>query len=872
MAMDLEKALGGGSKEADAMFTSLATELKSFTDQAWNRSRIEAILKGLRFEHIRERESRVESAHQATFHWVFDPNSPVNLATWLREGSGTYWIEGKAGSGKSTLMKHLLQHDETTRLLQQWAQAGGPQRDLFIGSHFFWSMGTDLQKSQTGLLRTMLFQLLKRHPDLIQVACPDRLSTKDYEHLESWTMESLIRSFKRLMVHSLPIRMCFFIDGLDEYRGIHTDLVDLLSTFAASHSIKLCVSSRPWPEFRDAYGASPSRLCIHEFTREDIRAFALGRLSKNPRFEALRGGDSGEEANLLIKDITSRAEGVFLWVYYVVRSLLRGLSNRDDIRVLRKRLDEFPRELTDFFKHMFNDIDPVYKSQAATFLKMLAAYDQPLPVLTLIALEPESIRVALANWEESTVLERMTMTELTQHAAPLRFQLTRSSLETERHLINDRCRDLLHAVDVCGTSSCTTIGFWDIRIGFLHRTVSDFISTSEMELVLAPHLAPGFHPRVYHLFALSYISCVYRSSLAALQPPEYTDDVARCFRSNMMDFFRLATFIHAEENDDTIVRAKLALATLDSFWTDASKFEGFVDWFEERAEFPEQVGIPSDTILFPGNLWTLLGSLGLTRYITARSWPCQVPNDTMKGLGQMDPDLQFERAANSFMRGAFWRRAVLNFQAEGFVVVQYIERWNTEALVGLFRWLTASKVSFRAIASCANSFWGDFMIRVWKEGCPVEAGTSRWQSTLDMARILLTNGAERMILLPREEVPESVVFSKAKLTAWKDQHGKQNVLSRLPKDRDGARIWAPISVRPEFLERMEGSLGTHYALDSVHLLEGIFGKKEARELGRLFWEKQTSQNVTLASMMGGVENHQVPTTLNMATFRLHPPE
>lgn len=63
MARDLQVALKDNSKTSNAMLASLATELKSYSDQAFHRSRVEAILKGLRFEHIRERESRIETAY-----------------------------------------------------------------------------------------------------------------------------------------------------------------------------------------------------------------------------------------------------------------------------------------------------------------------------------------------------------------------------------------------------------------------------------------------------------------------------------------------------------------------------------------------------------------------------------------------------------------------------------------------------------------------------------------------------------------------------------------------------------------------------------------------------------------------------------------
>lgn len=37
-----------------------------------------------------------------------------SIAEWLESGSGVYWISGKAGSGKSTLMKHLFWDLEET--------------------------------------------------------------------------------------------------------------------------------------------------------------------------------------------------------------------------------------------------------------------------------------------------------------------------------------------------------------------------------------------------------------------------------------------------------------------------------------------------------------------------------------------------------------------------------------------------------------------------------------------------------------------------------------------------------------------------------------------------------------------------------------
>jgi hypothetical protein len=46
-------------------------------------------------------------AHKSTFEWVFrSPETKApwsNFAKWLETGSGIYWMNGKAGPGKSTL-------------------------------------------------------------------------------------------------------------------------------------------------------------------------------------------------------------------------------------------------------------------------------------------------------------------------------------------------------------------------------------------------------------------------------------------------------------------------------------------------------------------------------------------------------------------------------------------------------------------------------------------------------------------------------------------------------------------------------------------------------------------------------------------------
>ena len=64
-----------------------------------------------------------------------------NFVDWLEHGDGVYWINGKAGSGKSTLMRFITNELLMTKALHKWINGS----DLMVSSFFFWNPGTVLQ-------------------------------------------------------------------------------------------------------------------------------------------------------------------------------------------------------------------------------------------------------------------------------------------------------------------------------------------------------------------------------------------------------------------------------------------------------------------------------------------------------------------------------------------------------------------------------------------------------------------------------------------------------------------------------------------------------------------------------------------------------
>ena len=86
------------------------------------------ILDSLGFAAMQNRQEEVAEAYHTTFEWMFEepeketkPLPWTNFVEWLRHGNGIYWVNGKAGSGKSTLMKYIYNDTRSSQILSQWS-------------------------------------------------------------------------------------------------------------------------------------------------------------------------------------------------------------------------------------------------------------------------------------------------------------------------------------------------------------------------------------------------------------------------------------------------------------------------------------------------------------------------------------------------------------------------------------------------------------------------------------------------------------------------------------------------------------------------------------------------------------------------------
>lgn len=244
-------------------------------------SRAEALLEWLHYPRMTSRKESVRDTHADTFQWILgfgdlgDKPNP-GFRTWLEGGSGIYWVAGKAGSGKSTLMKLITGHRETQEALAIWAG----DKVLICPSFYFWYGGTQIQRSQLGMLRSLLHELLLTNKALIPVAFP--LWTEK-DGVEEPDFPEVAAAFRKTL-DADERKICFFIDGLDEYEGdsIRTaELADYLGDLAkSSTSVKLVVSSRPLNELQIYIRAWP-HLMLQDLTSGDILNFVEDKLRRN---------------------------------------------------------------------------------------------------------------------------------------------------------------------------------------------------------------------------------------------------------------------------------------------------------------------------------------------------------------------------------------------------------------------------------------------------------------------------------------------------------------------------------------------------------------------------------------------------------------
>lgn len=383
----------------------------------------QALLQRLAFPAMSTRSEAIYDTYGTTFRWIFkkallgdlsDDAPDDSSGDWSEDEYGgvahriaraecdfgewlstdakdrIYWISGKAGSGKSSLMNLIATDVRSRALLETWA---APKRYLVV-SHYFWAAGATEQRGFMGFLRSIIYQLLTIDEDTSHQLFTSLQQDKDLlsQNLSfdsSWVMsrKNLEIILRRICTQLNPThRICVLIDGLDEFSDEQYKTQDLLllidDLLTHCSGSKVCVASRPEAAFQQRY-ASKQHLKLEDLTRDDMIYYVEERLSLYEQARSLKQHDKQRFSDF-VQSIVYKAEGVFLWTALVMRVLEDGIPADDDLEGLERRLEELPVGLTPIYKTMLNRFDRSYHKEAGLLLNFMLRDDLRLEEVCLM--------------------------------------------------------------------------------------------------------------------------------------------------------------------------------------------------------------------------------------------------------------------------------------------------------------------------------------------------------------------------------------------------------------------------------------------------------------------------------------------------------
>lgn len=366
-----------------------STIIAGQNNDARQRELEERCLHSLAFPSMDSRRIGIEEPAMETCSWLFE--HPLYQQWDSRNGAATshglLWIKGKPGSGKSTLMKRLVERSEER-----------PRQGGICISFFFSARGAGLERSIEGLYRSLTYQLLRERRTLLaQLA--SLANEKEIRYGRgNWTWH--VKEIKEFFHASIakagfgPLKV--FVDALDECKD--DDVQEAVTAFERSAAasiangtvLDICWSSRHYPHIRVRRSLV---ICMEHQNAEDIAAYVRNKVKESSLID-----------HELESEIIEKAKGVFMWVVLVFRQLLDAGDQGYSRAGKKQILEDLPSELDDLFRRILLSVKPRHRQIRTLLFQYAMVAPEPLLLKDMqVALAfsaippPQSIR----SWRSS---------------------------------------------------------------------------------------------------------------------------------------------------------------------------------------------------------------------------------------------------------------------------------------------------------------------------------------------------------------------------------------------------------------------------------------------------------------------------------------
>lgn len=413
------------------------------------------ILESLKFDQIDSQILTIEKAHSKTCKWILQTQEYRDWTNPEKASAhqGFMWMKGNPGAGKSTLMKFAYIEAKKNR-----------KKNRFIFSFFFNARGAPLERSTTGMYRSLLVQILEQFPNQKCIFDSPELGTRIGPR-QIWAIEPLKELLLQALLKLTGVSIVFFIDALDECDEDEIrDMIKFFENIGQEHpsmNLSIFFSSRHYPHITINFGLS---LCLEE---QDGHSNDIANYIQSE----LRIGKSNM-AKGIREEVQNKACGVFMWVVLVV-AILNKEYDSGNIHTLRLRLKDLPSDL----HKLFEDIilrDGRNRDSLLLCIQWVLFAKTPL--------SPEQLYFAIRHGLESSPPEPWDQ-----------YEITRDTIK----------KFLLHSSK--GLAEITKSK--QPTVQFIHESVREFFLKNTDLAKIWPAIGPRFeansHERLKH-FCLSY--------------------------------------------------------------------------------------------------------------------------------------------------------------------------------------------------------------------------------------------------------------------------------------------------------------------------------------------------------------------------------
>ncbi|KAH0541631.1 hypothetical protein FGG08_003921 [Glutinoglossum americanum] len=366
-------------------------------------------LTSLRLHAYNTRQTVVAEGQGDTGDWIWE--NPAFRDWYVAKGSTILWIQGKPGSGKSTLSKQILrklqidhgvkghaeifsESDISTRL--GWTNDSKPivqmraerNRDMTIVAGFFYNnRGGQTETNHSQLLQSLLYQILCQDKRLfVPIRDIYRLLRDTHGNDTSWSHEDLMVVFSILSkFDEFPLRIYIIIDAMDESdEAGRLEILSLLSNFCSVDVrcvFKSVVASRPSPDVKNRLANLKDcrQIILQDENMSDIERVIDARLK--PVETDL--GPQSPELQYIRSYLLRHSDGVFLWVELVLRRVEEYVNSGATGDGIRERLEGFPDDLYPFYRDIIRQLEARGKcdiTEAGNMIAWASCAGRPLDV------------------------------------------------------------------------------------------------------------------------------------------------------------------------------------------------------------------------------------------------------------------------------------------------------------------------------------------------------------------------------------------------------------------------------------------------------------------------------------------------------------